>query len=131
MVECGGLENRCAERNRGFESLSLRHFYKKRFHNWERFLRVAQRGFEPHSMVDSAAIKQQDSASLSVQAESRSLSGKNTLLWSGYHTNNPNLIRQPCSITLEEALKVRTRHVSNLLTQIPSKCSSNPTLDTQ
>ena len=25
MVECGGLENRCAERHRGFESLSLRH----------------------------------------------------------------------------------------------------------
>jgi hypothetical protein len=25
VVECGGLENRCAERHRGFESLSLRH----------------------------------------------------------------------------------------------------------
>ena len=24
MVECGGLENRCTERYRGFESLSLR-----------------------------------------------------------------------------------------------------------
>ncbi len=26
VVECGGLENRCTERYRGFESLSLRHF---------------------------------------------------------------------------------------------------------
>gem|GEM_PF-6617305 len=26
VVECGGLENHCSERNRGFESLSLRHF---------------------------------------------------------------------------------------------------------
>ena len=27
MVECGGLENRCAARHRGFESLTLRMFY--------------------------------------------------------------------------------------------------------
>ena len=30
VVECGGLENHCTERYRGFESLSLRHFEKWR-----------------------------------------------------------------------------------------------------
>ncbi len=29
MVEGGGLENRCAERYRGFESYSLRHYKNK------------------------------------------------------------------------------------------------------
>ena len=56
MVECGGLENRCAARYRGFESPSLRQFISNRVRS--RGLDLVQRNrFEPGQARNGAALR--------------------------------------------------------------------------